>query len=177
MIDTPEIIYLIHGEYEGERCRVWCDDPAPSEYCDPAEAVKYVRADTLPTPCLPPRPPEGEGLPRFGLQWNGPTSPLSVPMNDGYWTPWHLANDEIDQLQAKVAEATLGRDSAKDAEVVAWAEVDALRARVAEALRWIEGDLRDVIRDVGSRPVEYNDLYECADKIEAVLLGKDGGEG
>jgi len=48
MSDTPENIYLIHGEYEGERCRVWCDDPAPSAYSDPAEAVKYVRADTLP---------------------------------------------------------------------------------------------------------------------------------
>ena len=48
MSDTPEIIYLIHGEYEGEHCRVWCDDPAPSSYNDPAEAVKYVRADTLP---------------------------------------------------------------------------------------------------------------------------------
>ena len=43
------------------------------------------------TPELPPRPPRGEGLPRYGIRWNGPTEPLAVPMDDGYWTPWHLA--------------------------------------------------------------------------------------
>lgn len=42
-------------------------------------------------PDLPPRPPEGNGLPRYGLRWNGPTEPLAVQMDDGYWTPWHLA--------------------------------------------------------------------------------------
>ena len=41
----------------------------------------------------PPRPPEGEGLPRYGLRWNGPQQPLATPMDDGYWTPWHLANE------------------------------------------------------------------------------------
>lgn len=46
MTDTPEIIYLIPGEdVDGAPCMVWCDDPAPDEHCDPAEAVKYVRAD------------------------------------------------------------------------------------------------------------------------------------
>jgi hypothetical protein len=43
------------------------------------------------TPEPPPRPPEGQGLPRYGLRWTGPGIPLSVPMDDGYWTPWHLA--------------------------------------------------------------------------------------
>jgi hypothetical protein len=42
-------------------------------------------------PEMPPRPPYGGGLPRYGLRWNGPQRPLAVPMNDGYWTPWHLA--------------------------------------------------------------------------------------
>lgn len=48
-------------------------------------------------PEWPPRPPEGDGLPRYGLRWNGPQQPLAVPMADGYWTPWHLA----DQLKAE----------------------------------------------------------------------------
>lgn len=42
-------------------------------------------------PEAPPRPPDGEGLPRYGLRWNGPQQPVAVPMADGYWTPWHLA--------------------------------------------------------------------------------------
>ncbi|WP_434987151.1 hypothetical protein [Pseudomonas protegens] len=44
-------------------------------------------------PEAPPRPPEGDGLPRYGLRWNGPQQPLATPMDDGYWTPWHLANE------------------------------------------------------------------------------------
>lgn len=49
------------------------------------EEVKGLR------PEAPPRPPHGEGLPRYGLRWNGPQQPLAVLMVDGYWTPWHLA--------------------------------------------------------------------------------------
>lgn len=48
-------------------------------------------------PAAPPRPPEGESLPRYGLRWNGPQQPVAVPMADGYWAPWHLA----DQIQAE----------------------------------------------------------------------------
>lgn len=48
----------------------------------------------------PPRPPEGHGLPRYGLRWNGPQQPLATPMDDGYWTPWHLA----DALKARCEE-------------------------------------------------------------------------
>ncbi|MGO2201206.1 hypothetical protein [Pseudomonas helleri] len=42
-------------------------------------------------PAFPPRPPDGDGLPRYGLRWNGPQQPLAVLISDGYWTPWHLA--------------------------------------------------------------------------------------
>lgn len=60
------------------------------------------------TPELPPRPPEGAGLPRYGLRWNGPAQPLSVPMDDGYWTPWHLAEAlrvENERLRQELAES------------------------------------------------------------------------
>lgn len=46
-------------------------------------------------PELPPRAPDGGGLPRYGLYWRGPTDPLSVPMESGYWTPWHLAKEAL----------------------------------------------------------------------------------
>ena len=45
MTQPPEIIYLIPGEDEFGPTMVWCEDPAPDEYCDPTEAVKYIRAD------------------------------------------------------------------------------------------------------------------------------------
>jgi hypothetical protein len=43
-------------------------------------------------PEAPLRPPGGNSLPRYGLRWNGPQQPIAVPMDDGYWTPWHLAD-------------------------------------------------------------------------------------
>lgn len=52
------------------------------------------------TPELPPRQPEGGGLPRYGLRYNGQSMPVSVPMNDGYWTPYHLAIAEVEALRA-----------------------------------------------------------------------------
>jgi len=48
--ETPEIIYLIPDEdVDGAPCMVWCDDPAPGEGMDPADAVKYIRADSVDT--------------------------------------------------------------------------------------------------------------------------------
>ena len=47
-MSTPEIIYLIPGEdIEGYPEIVWCESSAPSDHCDPDDAVKYVRADTV----------------------------------------------------------------------------------------------------------------------------------
>ena len=55
-------------------------------------------------PELPPRPPEGDGVPRYGLRWGGPSQPVAVPMVDGYWTPWHLAEREIERLRTAAAD-------------------------------------------------------------------------
>ena len=66
--------------------------------------------------------PMPEGMPRYGLRYNGPTEPLAVPMPDGYWTPWHVAN-----ARAEAAEA--------DAKLAAVREAaQGLRVALAEAL-------------------------------------------
>lgn len=49
-MNTPEIIYLIPGEYE--EGMVWCDDPAPDSYSDPDEAVKYEVGPDISGPSL-----------------------------------------------------------------------------------------------------------------------------
>jgi hypothetical protein len=28
---------------------------------------------------------------RYGIECAGPKDPIAIPMDDGYWTPWHLA--------------------------------------------------------------------------------------
>lgn len=63
---------------------------------DEVERLRGIQPD------MGPRAPDGEGLPRYGLRWNGPTTPLSVPMDDGYWTPWHLANAEAERQREEV---------------------------------------------------------------------------
>lgn len=55
-------------------------------------------------PELPPMPPEGKGLPRYGIRWNGPQQPLAVPMADGYWTPHHLAEGPHALVLGELAE-------------------------------------------------------------------------
>ena len=99
-----------------ERLRALADTPAGTGYADAVmhvyaeRPVRQFFSDLLAlsaqvqrlteenealrglVPELPPYPPEGDGLPRFGLRWNGPAQPLAVPMEDGYWTPYHLAS-------------------------------------------------------------------------------------
>lgn len=40
-----ETIYLVPDSSEGQRCYLWCDDPAPGLGMDPSEAVEYLRKD------------------------------------------------------------------------------------------------------------------------------------
>lgn len=40
----------------------------------------------------------------YGIKWNGPREPIGTPMDDGYWTPWHIANAEVERLRALLAE-------------------------------------------------------------------------
>ena len=45
-MSTPDVIYLIAGEdIEGYPEMMWCESSAPSDHCDPEEAVKYLRFD------------------------------------------------------------------------------------------------------------------------------------
>ncbi|WP_417518837.1 hypothetical protein [Marinobacter sp.] len=49
------------------------------------------------------------------------------------------------------------------------ARVAELEGSVKHAIGWIDGDLREIIRDVGNQICSYNDLYESADRIEYML--------
>ena len=89
-----------------------CDDPRtmePCAHCWQVSRTLFAALEELErlrgiTPELPDRPPDGQGTPRYGIRWNGPTEPMAVPMEDGYWTPWHLANREIGRLERELAE-------------------------------------------------------------------------
>jgi len=68
--------------------------------CDEIEALRaQVAALKGCVPELPEPLYAGNHLPRFGIRWNGPTEPLCVPMDDGYWTPWHYAKAKLADCQ------------------------------------------------------------------------------
>ena len=49
MKPNHETIYLVPTDYDGGQLTYsWCDCPAPGEGMDPADAIKYVRADLVP---------------------------------------------------------------------------------------------------------------------------------
>ena len=184
----PQTIYLFPMEDQ----TVWDADNSSPE----AEgAQKYVRADTLPQPVLPPRPPTGAGMPRYGLQQNGP-----APMDDGHWTSWHLANSEVERLQARVSElesqlksqgnaAKMGMDAAtKDA---IWREENAKRllaesnpaaieserkmnAELTEEIGHLEDSLisqgqmlREIV-NITKGPPDANSWHSTHDAVESV---------
>jgi len=46
-------------------------------------------------------------LERFGLKWNGPKNFVVTEMKNGYWTPWHLADERITKLTATINRLSL----------------------------------------------------------------------
>ena len=49
MKPNHESIYLVPTDYDGGQLTYsWCDCPAPGEGMEPADAIKYVRADLVP---------------------------------------------------------------------------------------------------------------------------------
>jgi hypothetical protein len=84
-------------------------------------------------PELPPYPPLGEGLPRYGIRWNGSTEPITALMDDGYWTPWHLADAfrrDRDELNAQ-------------AETWKSEYINELRSHIRFSNRFYAGELED----------------------------------
>ncbi len=47
------------------------------------------------TPDQPNQPAPATELTRYGIRWAAPNLPISTPMPDGYWTPWHIAQERI----------------------------------------------------------------------------------
>ena len=38
-------------------------------------------------------------LPRYGIRWTSPTDPIALRMDDGYWTPYHIAQILINEAR------------------------------------------------------------------------------
>ena len=111
-MSTPEIIYLIPGEdIEGYPGMVWCESSAPSDHCDPDEAVKYVRADI-----------HESALKRQG---NAAKMGMDAAKKDAIWR-----EENAKRLLAGSNPAAIESERAMNAELTS--EVERLQARVAD---------------------------------------------
>lgn len=113
-----------------------------------------------------PRPPVGEGMPRYGLRWNGPSQPVSVPMADGYWTPWHLADAERDTLLQQLAERDAQIASMR-AEVTPFIETHWMP--VARQRDKLAGLLREVGDWIDRTSFHGTDAVDLMQRIDAAL--------
>lgn len=94
-------------------------------------------------------------LPRYRVTSQDGTPARFSESETGYWTPWYIAERRCNELRDKLEQAE--------------ARVTELEGSVKHAIGWIDGDLREIIRDVGNQICSYNDLYESADRIEYML--------
>lgn len=111
--------------------------------------------------------------PRFGIRWNGPSWPLAVSMDDGYWTPWHLADARERALRARVAELERERDEARaDAyeKAQALAAVSGILFGTEVPATWDSyGAVADARRSVLGRDATLRSLKDSRE-VEAVAL-------
>lgn len=93
----------------------------------------------------------GAPLQRYGLEWQGPELPVCVPMPDGYWTPWHVAQAEIERLQKYKADTNDLREKLGDspaARMVIELEMLRVQAREQQSMRLAIQEFADsVARD------------------------------
>jgi len=78
-------------------CKVQCGHPVERHKL----ITESGRGVTVCLDCEPKASPSLEDaapvLERYGIRWKSQTEPISEPMADGYWTPWHLAEEAIRQ--------------------------------------------------------------------------------
>lgn len=95
-------------------------------------------------PELPNYLPYGHPLPRFGLRWNGPTEPLTVPLDDGYWTPWHYADSRIADLRStlsRMADLRSTLEAIGRYSFTAWDKLERVRQACALAVTFGDGNV------------------------------------
>ncbi len=48
-------------------------------------------------------------LERFDLKWNGPKDFVATPMDDGYWTLWHVATETLTRVAREPGYSSLAQ--------------------------------------------------------------------
>lgn len=96
-------------------------------------------------------------LERYGIAWAGWDRPISKPMADGYWTPWHVAAAALASTATKLAEVEADNrvlTNSRDTSMRIAAKRDAESLVLAQRLAQAVGALRAVS---AIRPSNWDD--------------------
>lgn len=80
-----------------------------------------------------------------------------------------VTKEENEQVRQANLDVMMHFEDMKAAKEKAETRVAELEGSIKHAIGWIDGDLRELIRDMGNTVCTYNDLYDAADRIEAIL--------
>ena len=110
-----------------------------------------------------------DSLNRWGLKWNGPKEFVSTLMPDGLWTEWHIADQKIKELRAKldvvVSHATGGRlDNTQ-------VPVDLINIFITEESNYSFESGKNKGREEAKK-----EIAALRSKLEAILAHSTGGE-
>ncbi len=131
---TDEELLRTYGKAKRDHCYEGELDDWPKK-AERAASVAGLRAAIAadrarwgrPTP-QPPADGEVAEMVRYGIAWNASlASPPLVPMEDGYWTPWHVAAELLQRQHPQpvpLAERPWERDGWCDSEGRCWCFVD-----------------------------------------------------
>jgi hypothetical protein len=101
-------------------------------------------------------------LERYGIRWRGKNDPTYEQMPDGYWTPWHIAQEENDRLRAEVETARRDAVTLDHAYAGAMVEAEALDGE-CERLRAEVEALREALRYVLINAYSPDDVIYAAE--------------
>ena len=142
-MSTPEIIYLIPGEdIEGYPGMVWCESSAPSDHCDPDEAVKYVRADI-----------HESALKRQG---NAAKMGMDAAKKDAIWR-----EENAKRLLSESNPSAIESERAMNAELTE--EIGLLQDTLIR-----QGKMLSAIVNITKGPPDENTLHSTHDAVESV---------
>ena len=171
---TPEVIYLVAGEdVEGYPGMVWCESSAPSDHCNPDEAVKYVRADIHESTTTELQEEIGHLEDRVISQGQMLREIVNItkgpPVDKIHST--HDAVESVERLRARVAELLV--QAPGDAVILATAILDG----IAEELSKGSGLGKKMARiRVAVKASELRSLTENADRVLRNDADKAGGQ-
>jgi len=128
MVRIPWLIARI-AELEAQLQTMKEDRDAHWQACEELRAHSEELAQRLDAKAQPVSDAPNAKLERFGWEWTGPKDFVAKPMPDGYWTPWHIAQQSLTSAEVTPEMVEAG-------------------CCAVSAEQWFQGDVNDTVASV-----------------------------